>query len=173
MEKNKKILIVCPRNVVQGPMAESLFNHMGCSLFGWQVKSVGLSVSKSTDGRLVSEILQKFAVPHFEKESKVLRSSDIKSSGRILCTDSQILQHLKSTYYGCEEKLGLLGDFYPSPGIQIPDPALFTDDPKGYEKCYWLVYKSVKGLVKKLKEIDEENKPKENINKKVTEGGGG
>ena len=48
----------------------------------------------------------------------------------------------------------LLGYFHPNGPLDIPDPLHFSD-PKGYEKCYWMVYKSMRGLVKFLKEEEE------------------
>ena len=142
--------------------AESLFSHMGCSLLGWQVKTAGLTVSNDNDAHEVSDILQKYAVPHKkERKSKVLRSSDVRNVGMILCSESRTLEYMK-TNYQCEDRLALLGAYHPNKGIEIPDPLHFKDQ-KGYDKCYWLVYKSIKGLVTRLKEIDESSRPKNRI----------
>ena len=50
----------------------------------------------------------------------------------------------------------MLADYHPDSPMEIPDP-ISNSDPKSYEKCYWMVYKAVRELVKKLK---EEAKPK-------------
>ena len=74
------------------------------------------------------------------------------------------------------------GDFHPSGAIDIPDPIEFTDKKGemqdhidwwwgggmtfrldsyhtcilGYDKCYWMIYKSMQNFVKHLKKEEEE-----------------
>ena len=48
----------------------------------------------------------------------------------------------------------MLGYYHPKGPLDIPDPLYFTD-PKGYDKCYWMLYKSIKNLIKLLKEEEE------------------
>ena len=48
----------------------------------------------------------------------------------------------------------MLGYYHPKGPLDIPDPLNFTD-PKGYDKCYWMLYKSIQNLIKLLKEEEE------------------
>ena len=44
----------------------------------------------------------------------------------------------------CHGHMSMLSKFYPDTCIsEIPDPLLWRDS-KSYEKCYWLIYKSVR-----------------------------
>ena len=52
---------------------------------------------------------------------------------------------------GKNPNLQMLADYHPDSLMEIPDP-ISNSDPKSYEKCYWMVYKAVRELVKKLKE---------------------
>ena len=56
----------------------------------------------------------------------------------------------------------MLGYYHPKGPMDIPDPLNFSD-PKGYDKCYWMLYKSMKNLINLLKEEEEaeaKKKPK-------------
>lgn len=157
----KRLLFVCHRNIVLGPMAEAVFSHMGPSLLSaWEVGALGcgqgIDITSSDVGK-IQQILQKQAVPFKQKARRVLSKKDVLRSNLVICFEKRSFDMVVDLVQdGTNPSLQMLADYHPDSPIEIPDP-ISNSDPKSYEKCYWMVYKAVRELVKKLK---EEAKPK-------------
>jgi len=164
--KMKSLVFICRRSIVLGPMARALFEHMGPSLINWEASCVGLhnqAGSKVSDSGKVSDILQNYAVPYKEKRPTLLTERDIRNATLVICFEKKDYDTIKHDYDHTNLiNIQMLGYYHPNGPIDIPDPLNFSD-PKGYDKCYWMIYKSVKNLVKLLKEeeeIESRRKPK-------------
>ena len=82
-------------------------------------------------------------MPFKPKGRKLLKEADVKSSHMILCFEESSLKAVNAM--GCDhENVKMLSEYYPDKELpEIPDPMLWRDS-KSYEKCYWLIYKSVR-----------------------------
>ena len=112
---------------------------------------------------------QSNAVPYTERAPQLVSQADISQAALLVCFEKADYAALEKQFdcsglvsWTVPHKLlhclqvshQLLGYFHPNGPLDIPDPLHFSD-PKGYEKCYWMVYKSMRGLVKFLKEEEE------------------
>ena len=64
----------------------------------------------------------------------------------VFCFEKRSLTAVRELVHDdtCLGHVSLLSEFYPDNKIQeIPDPINWRDS-KSYDKCYWLVYKSVR-----------------------------
>ena len=96
-------------------------------------------------------IFKKQAVPFKINGRQILVKDDIINSEMVLCFEQKSLDKIQNLCHGEQESCNfsqkhvkMMSDFYPGTQIkEIPDP-FHWKDPKSYEKCYWLVYKSVR-----------------------------
>jgi len=153
----KKLLFICDRNIVLGPIASALFQHIGASLLlRWDVFAFGLldqSGLKNYDKGKVAELLKKYAVPFKEHQPQLVSPEIIKQADLIICFNSNQVDCIQEIHPASDCKP--LGKFFPDGCIDIPDPVRCSET-KAYETCYWSIYKSMRNLVKFLKE-DEDN----------------
>ena len=100
-------------------------------------------------------MLQNYAVPYKEKSATLVTERDIRNATLIICFEKKDYEKIKLDYDHTNLiNIQMLGYYHPNGPLDIPDPLHFSD-PKGYDKCYWMLYKSVKSLVKLLKEEEE------------------
>ena len=86
-----------------------------------------------------------------------MTKKDIRSFDLVICFETKSFDTVSELVpEGRKQNLQMLAEYHPDGPDEISDP-ISHSDPKSYEKCYWMVYKAVRELVKKLK---EEAKPK-------------
>ena len=93
----------------------------------------------------------------------MISEADIKAATLIICFEKKDYEKIKADYEHTNLiNIQMLGYYHPKGPMDIPDPLNFSD-PKGYDKCYWMLYKSMKNLINLLKEEEEaeaKKKPK-------------
>ena len=102
-------------------------------------------------------------MPFKQKPRKVLLKKDVLKSNLVICfekTSYDIVADLLPE--GNTVKLEMLASYHPDKPAEIEDP-ICNSDPKSYETCYWIVYKAMRELVKKLKEASKPRRIKVNL----------
>ena len=120
-----------------------------------------------------------YAVPEPGKTTKQFQPSLLDMFGTVLCSDQAVLQQvLQARTEDCQAQVLLLGDFHKRGTVDIvvrqtwksfhavnyQDPTR-TKDPKSFDKCYWLIYYSVQGFLKQIKEEAQEKTDKQDKKK--------
>ena len=110
-----------------------------------------------------------YAVPDNGKSAQMFDPQMLSHFGTILCSDSTVLNYINEGLINNNHDEGLmtgglpevkhLGNYYKRGFVEILDPTL-SKDPSGFDKCYWLVYYSVMGFLKTLKEDQEKQNKK-------------
>ena len=88
--------------------------------------------------------------------------------GTILCSSTSICESVTESLIN-NDKDGhirpvvlILGSYYKRGFVEILDPSN-SKDPSAFDKCYWLVYFSVQGFLKTIKEEKESESTKNTI----------
>ena len=147
---------------------------------GWEASSAGtklrfsnspvddrtkqtLKVKKILNPNIVNTlILQVYAVPDNGKCSKMFDLSMLAEYGTILCSSTTIHENVVESLInnakdGQDRPLPvvlILGSYYKRGFVEILDPSN-SKDPSAFDKCYWLVYFSVQGFLKTIKDERE------------------
>ena len=104
--------------------------------------------------------MQIYAVPDNGKCSKMFDLSMLAEYGTILCSSTSIHDNVVESLInnhkdGQNRPLVLkLGSYYKRGFVEILDPSN-SKDPSAFDKCYWLVYFSVQGFLKTIKDEKE------------------
>ena len=103
---------------------------------------------------------QVYAVPDNGKCSKMFDLSMLAEFGTILCSSTSICESVTESLIN-NDKDGhnrpvvlILGSYHKRGFVEILDPSS-SKDPSAFDKCYWLVYFSVQGFLKTIKEEKE------------------
>ena len=108
-----------------------------------------------------------YAVPDNGKCSKMFDLSMLAEYGTILCSSTSIYDNVVESLInnhkdGQNRPLVLiLGSYYKRGFVEILDPSN-SKDPSAFDKCYWLVYFSVQGFLKTIKD-EKESESNKNI----------
>ena len=107
--------------------------------------------------------MQKQAVPFKQKPRKILSKKDVLQSDLVICLEKSTFDTVAELLPdGHSVNLEMLASYHPDKPSEIGDP-ISRSDPKSYETCYWMVYKAMRELVKKLKETSKPKRIKVNI----------
>ena len=81
-----------------------------------------------------------------------MTKKEILSSDLVICFEAESFKTVSDLVAeGGKLNLQMMAEYHPESLSEIPDPITLSDH-KSYEICYWMVYKAVRELVKKLKE---------------------
>ena len=100
-------------------------------------------------------------MPDIGKTSKMFDPVMLSEFGTVLCSDEEVYDHAMESLLNnddCDQlslpTVVMLGTFYKRGSVEIKDPVRSTDQ-SAFDKCYWLVYYSVQGFLKSIKEEKE------------------
>ena len=101
--------------------------------------------------------IQLYAVPDNGKCSRMFDLSMLAEHGTILCSSTSIYTSVMESLINndkngqCRPLVLILGSYHKRGFVEIVDPSS-SKDPSAFDKCYWLVYFSVHGFLKTIKD---------------------